>query len=248
MPSDGSVVPTDLLIERLMVQNFVAIPSPTIRRDAFLAIGGMDVGLWYTADWDLYLKLAATGPVTYDDGAYACFRVHEASQTMSGSRHRADFGAQLLCVIDRHGPRLPVRHRETVMRAARASVAINTALAGANNGCLADITVALRALLGLGPMGMRRYFRDSRLVERVLQKGGAALITADHGNAEVMVDETGGPHTAHTCDMAPVVLVDDSRKGAKLRKGVLADLAPTMLEMLGLAQPAEMTGKSLLVG
>ena len=87
-----------------------------------------------------------------------------------------------------------------------------------------------------------------RLVERVLQKGGAALITADHGNAEVMVDETGGPHTAHTCDMAPVVLVDDSRKGAKLRKGVLADLAPTMLEMLGLAQPAEMTGKSLLVG
>jgi 2,3-bisphosphoglycerate-independent phosphoglycerate mutase len=87
-----------------------------------------------------------------------------------------------------------------------------------------------------------------KLVERVLQKGGAALITADHGNAEVMVDEQGGPHTAHTCDMAPVVLVDDARKGAKLRKGVLADLAPTMLEMLGIPQPPEMTGKSLLVG
>jgi 2,3-bisphosphoglycerate-independent phosphoglycerate mutase len=87
-----------------------------------------------------------------------------------------------------------------------------------------------------------------KLVERVLQKGGIALITADHGNAEIMVDETGGPHTAHTCDMAPVVLVDDSRKGAKLRKGVLADLAPTMLELLGIPQPAEMTGKSLLQG
>ena len=87
-----------------------------------------------------------------------------------------------------------------------------------------------------------------KLVERVLQKGGSVLITADHGNAEVMKDENGGPHTAHTCDMAPLVLVDDARKGAKLRKGVLADLAPTMLELLGLPQPKEMTGKSLLVG
>jgi 2,3-bisphosphoglycerate-independent phosphoglycerate mutase len=88
-----------------------------------------------------------------------------------------------------------------------------------------------------------------KLVDRVLQLGGAVLITADHGNAETMVDETtGGPHTAHTCDMAPFVLVDDSRKDAKLRKGVLADLAPTMLAMLGIPQPPEMTGKSLIVG
>ena len=87
-----------------------------------------------------------------------------------------------------------------------------------------------------------------KLADRVLQLGGAALITADHGNAEIMVDEaTGGPHTAHTCDMAPLVLVDDSRKHAKLRKGVLADLAPTMLAMLGIPQPPEMTGKSLIV-
>ncbi|HJV33662.1 2,3-bisphosphoglycerate-independent phosphoglycerate mutase [Geomonas sp.] len=89
-----------------------------------------------------------------------------------------------------------------------------------------------------------------KLIEKVREKGGVALITADHGNAEMMVDETtGGPHTAHTCDMAPLVLVDDSRKGVKLRKdGVLADLAPTMLEILGLPQPKEMTGKSLIAG
>jgi 2,3-bisphosphoglycerate-independent phosphoglycerate mutase len=86
-----------------------------------------------------------------------------------------------------------------------------------------------------------------KLVDRVLEKGGVALITADHGNAEKMVDDQGGPHTAHTCEMAPVVLVDDSRKGVKLRRGVLADLAPTMLEILGLPQPKEMTGKSLIV-
>ncbi|WP_026841138.1 2,3-bisphosphoglycerate-independent phosphoglycerate mutase [Citrifermentans bremense] len=85
-----------------------------------------------------------------------------------------------------------------------------------------------------------------KLVAKVREKGGIALITADHGNAEMMKDEQGGPHTAHTCEMAPVVLVDDSRKGAKLRRGVLADLAPTMLELLGLQQPQEMGGKSLL--
>ena len=87
-----------------------------------------------------------------------------------------------------------------------------------------------------------------KLIEKLREKGGIAIITADHGNAEMMKDEHGGPHTAHTCDMAPLVLVDDSRKGAKLRRGVLADLAPTMLELLGIPQPAEMTGKSLLAG
>ena len=86
-----------------------------------------------------------------------------------------------------------------------------------------------------------------KLVQKVREKGGITIITADHGNAEMMQDEQGGPHTAHTCDMAPVVLVDDARKDAKLRTGVLADLAPTMLELLGLPQPKEMTGKSLLV-
>lgn len=86
-----------------------------------------------------------------------------------------------------------------------------------------------------------------RLVEKVLSHGGRVIITADHGNAEVMVDESGGPHTAHTTDRVPLILVDDSRKGGVLRSGgILADIAPTMLELLGLPQPKEMTGTSLL--
>jgi 2,3-bisphosphoglycerate-independent phosphoglycerate mutase len=87
-----------------------------------------------------------------------------------------------------------------------------------------------------------------RLVDKVLDKGGVTLITADHGNAETMVDENGGPHTAHTTDRVPLILVDDSRKGAQLRAGILADIAPTMLDILGIPQPAEMTGRSLLAG
>ncbi|MDD2320586.1 MAG: 2,3-bisphosphoglycerate-independent phosphoglycerate mutase [Geobacteraceae bacterium] len=85
------------------------------------------------------------------------------------------------------------------------------------------------------------------LVDKVLSLGGNLLITADHGNAESMVDENGNPHTAHTCNRVPLVLVGDAGKGLQLRSGVLADIAPTVLDLLGIAKPAEMTGSSLLV-
>ena len=85
-----------------------------------------------------------------------------------------------------------------------------------------------------------------KIAAKVREMGGAVLITADHGNAEQMCDENGDPFTAHTTNPVWLVLVDDSRKSAKLREGGrLADIAPTMLKMLGLAQPEEMTGKSL---
>jgi 2,3-bisphosphoglycerate-independent phosphoglycerate mutase len=78
--------------------------------------------------------------------------------------------------------------------------------------------------------------------------GGAMIVTADHGNAELMVDpETGGPHTAHTLNPVPVVLVGGP-PGVRLRDGRLADLAPTLLDLMGLDRPPEMTGTSLIVG
>ena len=76
--------------------------------------------------------------------------------------------------------------------------------------------------------------------------GGAMIVTADHGNCETMIDpETGGPHTAHTTNPVPVVLVGGP-EGASLRDGRLADLAPTLLALMGIDQPADMTGRSLL--
>jgi 2,3-bisphosphoglycerate-independent phosphoglycerate mutase len=73
------------------------------------------------------------------------------------------------------------------------------------------------------------------------------VVTADHGNCETMVDpETGEPHTAHTLNPVPVILFNGP-PGAALRAGRLADLAPTLLELMGLPQPAEMTGQSLIV-
>jgi 2,3-bisphosphoglycerate-independent phosphoglycerate mutase len=77
--------------------------------------------------------------------------------------------------------------------------------------------------------------------------GGAMIVTADHGNCETMVDPvTGGPHTAHTTNPVPVAMVGGP-PGAKLRDGRLADLAPTILNLMGLEKPPEMTGESLIV-
>jgi len=83
------------------------------------------------------------------------------------------------------------------------------------------------------------------IVETVRSKGNAAIITADHGNAEQM-DDGGNPHTAHTTHPVPFILIDDERRTASLRSGVLGDIAPTLLEVLGLDQPEEMTGRSLI--
>ncbi|MEJ2041134.1 MAG: 2,3-bisphosphoglycerate-independent phosphoglycerate mutase, partial [Desulfosarcinaceae bacterium] len=85
-----------------------------------------------------------------------------------------------------------------------------------------------------------------RIEEAVRAKGGALLITADHGNAETMREENGKRHTAHTTNPVPLLLVDDSRKGVHLAEGILADIAPTILDLMEIPQPPEMNGRSLL--
>ena len=83
-----------------------------------------------------------------------------------------------------------------------------------------------------------------RVANAILEKDGAMLITADHGNADKMYEPDGSPFTAHTTNPVRLVGVNIGRE---LKEGgVLADLAPTMLELLGLEKPDEMTGKSLL--
>jgi 2,3-bisphosphoglycerate-independent phosphoglycerate mutase len=83
-----------------------------------------------------------------------------------------------------------------------------------------------------------------KVVDLVLSKGGVAIITADHGNADMVIDEQGRPHTAHTTFPVPCIVTDPS---VKLRDdGVLADLAPTLLDLLNVPQPEEMKGRSLI--
>ena len=86
-----------------------------------------------------------------------------------------------------------------------------------------------------------------RVVDAVTRAGGKLLITADHGNCEQMVDESGHPHTAHTTNPVQFIFVDPDQKDQVVRDGILADLAPTILELLGLEKPVAMTGRSLLI-
>ncbi|MDE7171809.1 MAG: 2,3-bisphosphoglycerate-independent phosphoglycerate mutase, partial [Oscillospiraceae bacterium] len=84
----------------------------------------------------------------------------------------------------------------------------------------------------------------AQVVAATAKMGGVSIITADHGNAEHMVEEDGSPFTAHTTNLVPCCVVGAD---VKLRDGRLADLAPTMLDLMGLKQPAEMTGETLIV-
>jgi 2,3-bisphosphoglycerate-independent phosphoglycerate mutase len=86
------------------------------------------------------------------------------------------------------------------------------------------------------------------VINALERAGGVALITADHGNAEFMADPaTGQPHTAHTTNPVPLILYDPSFKGRLAEHGTLADVAPTLLAMLGIDKPPEMTGRDLRV-
>lgn len=87
-----------------------------------------------------------------------------------------------------------------------------------------------------------------KVVDKILSMGGNAIVTADHGNADKMIDENGNPFTAHTTNLVPLIVVGEKYKGKKLREGGrLSDIAPTLLDIMGIDKPAEMTGETLII-
>jgi 2,3-bisphosphoglycerate-independent phosphoglycerate mutase len=87
----------------------------------------------------------------------------------------------------------------------------------------------------------------ARIVPAILKLGGACLITADHGNCELMRNPDGSPNTAHTTNLVHFIYVAENSARFRVEDGILADVAPTLLSLLDLPQPKEMTGRSLLV-
>jgi glycosyltransferase involved in cell wall biosynthesis len=156
--------------ERLLVQNFVAIPAAAFAREAALRVCGMDESLWYTADWDFWLRLGRAGAVRHLPSELAAFRVHSASQTLV-RKDLIERRRQLEIVVERHGAGAP----PAVVRAARLSVELNLALAARAIGAAVQWLPLLGAASRAGPLGFARYLRDSRIVERVqarLRAGG----------------------------------------------------------------------------
>ncbi len=167
LPFGPGAIESGEFLKTLLVQNSIAIPSAVIRRDAWLRVGGLDETLWYTADWDLYLKLADAGPVVVRTEVTTAFRLHRNSLTMVGSRATGAFRKQLEQVLTRHIGRVPEKSRNGVERLARVSLGVNCALAVASAGTKRALLDASLHFLSLGPREMILYLRHSRIIDRL---------------------------------------------------------------------------------
>ena len=168
LPSIPQIITSSLMTERLLVQNFISIVAPVFRREAALKAGGLDEGLWYTADWDFWLKMAAGGDTLYCPTPLSGYRVHPSSQTTLGSSHAGDFRYQLERVANKYFEswEAPELQKQRVRTVADFSIEVNVALAGVTHGQKAGFISLLLSLLLLGPGGWYRYLRDSRIWER----------------------------------------------------------------------------------
>jgi len=176
LPATQSPVSANIFIERLLVQNFIAIPAPTIRRDAYLSVGGMDSRLWYAPDWDLYMKIAELGNIYYHSTPLASYRIHNSSLTVLASRNDSDFRWQHEIIIDRHATKLDLVAQNRVLPIASASINVNTALAAALRGQYKYLFKAFVSLLGLGPRGIREYLVSSRIIDRAFPRLRALIV------------------------------------------------------------------------
>jgi hypothetical protein len=174
LPSNRPLHVADVA-EHLLVQNFISIPAPVIQKRAWLACGGLDEALWYTADWDLYLKLVRHGPAVYLPKPTTAFRVHGNSLTVSRSGDSSDFKQQMQIVLERHRGLVPQRRRRQAEQRAEASIAVNCALAQASHGSRVALFQALGAVVALGPTQAIAYLQDSRIVERAVPRFRARL-------------------------------------------------------------------------
>ena len=159
----------------LLVQNTVAVNGAVMQRDAFLQTGGFDDALWYTADWDLYLKMARIGAVDVRPEVTTAYRVHGNAQTITASRDIGEFRRQLNEVIDRHLLAFTFAH-SALDRRVRASIEVNCALALAASGKRTSVLRTLLKLLWLGPRQMLQFFDETRLIDRLRPRLRLALV------------------------------------------------------------------------
>lgn len=153
----------EFVTPRLLVQNFISVLGTVFPRQAVVDDGGLDEELWYTADWDLWLRLAGKGPTWHHPTRLGAYRIHPETQTATRSAAVGKFRRQLEAVLERHLlPDVP----RSIEHAARFSVDVNVALAARSHGRRTSIAKLLGGFLALGPIGWWRYLRYSRIVER----------------------------------------------------------------------------------
>jgi glycosyltransferase involved in cell wall biosynthesis len=166
------------LIQQLLVQNFIATPAPLFKRDLSLQVGGLDESLWYTADWDFWLKLAAVARTAYLPEPLTAFRLHAESQTVRGSQRLTEFRGQLESVLRAHLDAYTSAggDGDSLRPVCEFSVDMNVSLATAVHGERPPWGRLGLQFLCLGARGWHHYFRDSRISERVAARIRAKML------------------------------------------------------------------------
>ena len=161
----------------MLVQNFISIPAPIFKREVALNAGGLNENLWYTADWDFWLKIASCGEAIYYPKPLAAFRVHPTSQTIRRSSYIQDFQKQLEVVAKNYFElwEAPESLKKSIWEVAVFSIEVNTALAAMIHGQKTNLLRLLYSFFALGHSGWQRYLRDSRIWERISARLKAKL-------------------------------------------------------------------------
>ncbi len=169
LPPYPTTISSSLMVERLLIQNFISVPAPVFKRKTALKVDGLDNMLWYTADWDFWLKIAKIGLTIYYPEPLSAFRIHAGSQTILRSTSPIDFRNQLEIPFKRHFNtwQAPERVKRAIWLTGRFSIEVNIALA-----CIMHFKKLKMGRLAfyffrLGPKGWYRYVRDSRIRERM---------------------------------------------------------------------------------
>jgi glycosyltransferase involved in cell wall biosynthesis len=181
-PPYPALISPDQVLARLLVQNFIALPAPIFLRDHAISVGLMDESLWYTGDWDFWLKILPRGNTVYIRETLCSFRVHPASQTVTRSMDADSFKDQMTIVLDRHigGYKGSAKDIAKFSRLCHTSIFINTLLSAAlhKGKPFANGLIILGLLARLGPLGISSYIRYSRIVERTSARVRAGLVRA----------------------------------------------------------------------
>lgn len=164
----GRLLPPQAVLGRLIIQNFICILAPVFPRSLLTDIGYLDEELWYTADWDFWLKIVRRLHTCYIPHFLGGFRLHPTSITATESARISEFRQQLETVLHRHLPSVSLSsNRDRIVQAARLSVEVNVALAGIAHRRLTSLVWLAAALLRARPSVLRTYLRDSRVGERL---------------------------------------------------------------------------------
>ncbi|HEX7450166.1 MAG TPA: glycosyltransferase [Pirellulales bacterium] len=177
-PRREAVLLPRIVLERLLVQCLYGVAAPLFSARLAAQAGLMDESLWFSADWDFWLKLSALGTTVYCNTPLAMFRLHGASQTIARGRKTDEVYRQQLLVQARHVPAIDGSPSAgEIRRVARLSIEVNAALLRLMDGDASGVGALAARLAALGPSGWARYLRDSRIVERCLSRVLAGAIS-----------------------------------------------------------------------